>query len=290
MNTFCLYVSALACLILIHPPAQAAGISGQLKTTADSYPERVGPPTEDLIPYVSFELAAKHRLTRRLRFQWRLTALSNLTADGPPEKFYADLPEGYLEYKRSDFKFRLGTNTFNWGMVDIMSPSDSLNTTALFHPLRSLKQGAPAAEILYGPETFNIDLVYIPWQRRPLMPSKNSRWLPRRFLLTSVGAERLRLPDPIEYVYDSPDTQNHALNNNYGAKLASHVGSVDMQLTYTEGAAPMPKMKPYPEVFFDNTTQELYTASPLHIQSVTYRERNAGAGIAWALENLIFRA
>ena len=96
-------------LLLLTPTAFAAGVGGQLKATVDSYPFHLGEPVPDLTPYLSFELSQKHRLNRAWRTQWRLLAFGNLAADGPPEKFYADLPEAFVEFKKSDFKFLAGS-------------------------------------------------------------------------------------------------------------------------------------------------------------------------------------
>ncbi len=277
-------------LLLFASPAFAAGVGGQLKATVDSYPYHLGEPAPDLTPYLSFELNQKYRLSRMWRTQWRLLALGNLAANGPPEKFYADLPEAFIEFKKSDFKFRAGSNTVNWGMVDVMSPMDTVNTTAMFHPLRTLKQGAPMVEMQMGPEAFNLDLIYIPWQRRPLLPAKNSRWLPRKVLLnTDPGKLRVALPNHVEYKYDSPETLDHALNHNYGAKLASHLGAVDLQITHYEGAAAAAKIRPRPEFVFDIPNNEWTTLSPIELSSVTYRVRTTGFGFAWAADKLIVR-
>ena len=270
--------------------SQASELSGQLKTTVDSYPYHLGKVTEDLTPYLSFDLGQKHRLSRTWRTQWRVLALGNLAADGPPENLYADLPEAFVEWKQPDVRVRLGLNTLNWGVVDIMSPSDTVNTSAMFHPLRSFKQGAPMLETVLGPEAFNLDLIYIPVQRRPLLPSKNSRWLPRKFLLNVDPAIlRVALPKTIEYGYSRPETLDHALNHNYGGKLAAHFGSLDLQLTHFEGASTMAKIRPTIDLVFDTVNGEWLAQTPISLAPVTYRVRTTGFGFVKAQERWILR-
>jgi hypothetical protein len=146
--------------------ARAASFSGQIKSTTDAYPESLGSKTDDVIPYLSADLSGKHKFTRSTRLQWRLLGMSNLVAEGAPEKFYGDVPEAFIEKKLKKWKFRAGMNTLNWGVVDVSSPSDQVNTSALMHPLRSLKRGAPMIEASYDRESFAIDAFYIPIQRR----------------------------------------------------------------------------------------------------------------------------
>src|ERR1035437_5469798 len=133
-------------LIFSAPVCLASSFAGQLKSTTDDYPYQLGPPTQTLIPYVSLELSNKYRIRRSVRAQWKVFAITNTSTKYSPENFYGDVPEAFIELKSGDGKLRLGMNTVNWGVVDISSPSDVVNTQAIFHPLRSTKQGAPMVD------------------------------------------------------------------------------------------------------------------------------------------------
>lgn len=265
--------------------ALAAGVSGQLKSTTDYYQTRIGKPASDLTPYLNAEVGGKHRLQKSLRAQWKLSALANFTSKYPPENFYGDIPEAFVEYKGGDAKFRLGMNTVNWGVVDISSPSDVVNTVAMFHPLRTTRQGAPMVEAIVGGEELNVDLIYIPVQRPPTLPAKDSRWLPREFLLDLSTPElgAIQLPKVMEYEWDRPETFDRALNNNAGVKVSSHLGSLDLQVTHFEGAAPFPKIRPHPVLNFN------VAESPMLLTPVYYRVRTSGFGFAYAAEKWIVR-
>jgi len=275
----------LAGLLLFSSFAFGGEFSGKLTSSTDDYPYNLGPGTSTLVPYVTLEMSQKYKLRKSLRFQWKVYALANTASRYQPENYYGDVPEAFFEYKKGETKTKIGMNTVNWGVVDVSSPSDTVNTEAIFDPLRTTRQGAPMVEEVLGGEALNLDLIYIPVQRPPQLPSKDSRWLPRDVLinipLESYG--ELQIPKNMQYEYDHADTENRALNNNYGAKLASHLGSLDVQLTHFEGAAPSPKIRPHPVVNFP------VLESPLVLTPVYYRVRTSGIGFVYATEKWIFR-
>lgn len=277
----------------------AAAISGNLRTTVDYYSHDYGEPTSTLSPYISAEFANKHKLTKRWRARWRLYGLANpnnlhepSTGEKKyePETLYGDIPEGNLEYRYRDFKYRMGMNTLNWGVVDLSSPSDVVNSMALFHPLRILKRGSPMVETQFGPETFAWHFVYIPKQMKPILPSENSRWLPREILLQSDSDDTIvRIPDQLRYGYSPERVLTHALDHNYGARLTSHLGSWDFQLTHFEGVAPTPKIQPEMTLDFGSTSNEFIARSPILLIPVLYRVRTSGLGMVYAGDSWIFR-
>lgn len=280
----------ILCLFCLIPSAHARP-SGDIKTTVDSYPAHLKGPTEDLVPYLSIELGDKYRLSRKFRAQWKVLAMSGFTADGPPENFYGDIPEGFLEYRpKNDLKFRVGMNTVNWGIVDVNSPSDVVNNVALFHPLRIHKQAAPMTEVQWGAEVLNLDLIYVPFYRNPPLPSTNSRWLPRSLLLDmQEGGTRVTIPQKLEYKWDHPQTLGNAVGN-FGGKLASHQGAWDFQASYFRGISPFPKVVPTTlDLDFGNTADEVVVRSPVHLTAYSYIVETTGGGFVWAGENLIVR-
>lgn len=267
-----------------------ASFSGNLKSSTDQYPYDLGEPTSVLIPYLSLELNGKHKLARKLRFEWKAIALSNLESEYSPEKLYGDLPEGYFEWRATgSTRVRLGMNTMNWGVVDISSPSDVVNTSAFFHPMRSLKRGAPMIELDWDKEVFGIQAIYIPRQQRPLLPSSDSRWLPRE-VLVNVDSQfgRILIPEFLEYEYLPAEELDHALDHNAGLRLSSHFGSLDMFAMHFEGAAPSPKVRPTINIV--GSGNDWTAVSPFQLAPVSYRVRTSGFGFVWAGENWIYRA
>jgi hypothetical protein len=275
-----------------------AGVSGSLRSSTDQYAQSLGEPTETLIPYGQLEIASKHKFTKRVRTQWKLFAMGNFEAEGEGstekapfnEQAFVDLPEAYLEGKFGLFKLRAGMNTVNWGVVDGYSPSNVVNTSAYFHPLRSPKRGSPMVETQIGGESLAVHALYIPIQPRAILPATDSRWLPREFLFNlNTALSIVRLADPMEYSYGPEIELSKARQNNFGGKLSSHLGSFDFQITHFDGASPFPKIRPSMVFNFNNATQEWEGASPARLDPVTYRSRTTGAGATYAGENWIYR-
>lgn len=279
-------------LLLLQAPAWAS-ISGQLKSTTDDFPYRYGPPTQTLLPYVSLELHDKIKIRRNWRAQWKLYGITNTASKYSPEKLYGDIPEALIETKNGLAKARFGINTVNWGIVDVSSPSDVVNTQAIFNPLRATKQGAPMVDVTYGPQTFVIEGLYIPVQRQTTLPSKDSRWLPRDGLVNidlPQGLGNLAYPKMLEYEYDRPVTEDRALNNNYGAKLSSHLGSWGFQVMHYEGVAPSPKVRPNNLTISGSGSPPVFTVqNPVHLTQINYRQRTTAFGFVWAREKWIYR-
>lgn len=274
----------------------AAAVSGSLKSSTDQYAQSLGAPTETLIPYGVLDLNSKYKFTKKTRLQWKLVAIGNFTAksEGATEEMpfneqaFVDLPEGYLETKIGQTKLRAGMNTVNWGVVDGYSPSNVVNTSAYFHPLRTPKRGSPMVEAQLGGEDLALHALYIPYQPRAILPATNSRWLPRDVLANIGGtSSTIYLPNPIEYAYDSEVQLDRARRDNYGAKLSSHMGSFDFQVTHFDGASPFPKIKIIASAH--NVGSDIYADSPVHLEPVSYRQRTTGAGATYAGEEWIFR-
>jgi hypothetical protein len=268
--------------------ASASNFAGVLKSSTDDYPDSLGPPTQTLVPYLSLELSDKYKLMPSVRFQWKLYGLTNTSSKYPPENFYGDVQEAFFEFREGPSKTRIGWNTVNWGVVDVSSPNDVVNPLALFDPLRTFKQGSPMVEEILGGEALNIDMIYIPVQRPPQLPSQDSRWLPRDLLINIPplpGGGPIYLPPNIQYTYSPSETESHALNNNAGAKLASHLGNWDIQVTHFDGVSHTPQIR-----VTDLQTLGTQILSPIPLTPIYYRVRTTGMGIVWAREKWIFRA
>ncbi len=266
-----------------------ASFSGTFKSSSDFYSAHLGEPTDDVVPYLILDVNGKYKLNKKLRFQWRGYGLSNPESKSAPENFYGDLPEAFLEWKAaSEFRVRAGMNTVNWGVVDVSSPSDVVNPSAFFHPLRTLKRGAPMLELDWDKESIGLHAIYIPRQQHPLMPSKDSRWLPRTLLVNLDSAYgRVVLPEFLEYEYLGDKVLDHALDHNAGLRMSSHLGRVDLFLMHFEGAAPQPKIRP--RLVINTSSGKNVAASPVGLRPVIYRVRTSSIGAVWALENWILR-
>ena len=204
------------------------------------------------------------------------------------ELLYVDLPEGFVERKWGPSKLRAGMNTVNWGVVDGYSPSNVVNTSAFFHPMRTPKRGAPMVELQTGGEAFGLHALYIPRQPRPILPATDSRWLARDMLVNlSSALPTVQLPQRLDYAYGSEVELDHARDNNYGLKLNSHAGSWDFQATHFEGASPFPKIGP--SLVVNSAPTGFVAQSPIQLNPISYRIRNSGLGITYAGDKWIYR-
>lgn len=286
--------------ILSFGPSAYASYSGTLKSSTDIYPAHLGEPTDDVVPYLILDANGKNKISKKLRFQWHLYGLSNPESDYAPEKLYADLPEANLEWKASSsLRFRAGMNTVNWGVTDLSSPSDVVNPSAFFHPLRIIKRGSPMIEADYDREIVRVHAIYIPRQQKSLLPSEDSRWLPRKFLLNvNTDYGRIGLPDFFEYEIGKDEVltngskhytlSNNALDHNAGLRLSSHLGSLDLYAMHFEGAAPQPKVRP--DITIVSQGSGFEAQSPIRLRPLFYRVRTTSGGFVLAREKWIFRA
>ena len=284
-------------MTLAFSPLATASIGGSLKSSTDFFQQKQGEPTEDLIPYGEIQLNGKHKFTKKWRWQWKLTAVGQFEASDNGntekmpfnEKLFADLPEAFLEFKTGNQKFRAGMNTINWGVADVYSPSSVVNTSAFFSPLRSYKRGSPMVEWQAGGESFGLHAVYVPRQPRAILPETHSRWLPRSVLINAVKLPEIDLPEVPEYSYAAERELDHARTHNYGLKLNSRIGSVDLQVTHFEGASPFPKVSPNPVINSSLITNRFYLSNPIRLIPISYRTRTTGGGLTWAREKWIYR-
>jgi len=287
----------LACLCASLPAF--AGFSGTLKSSTDIYPQRLGEPTDEIAPYLIMDFNGKQRVTKKLRYQWRAYGLTNPESEHSPEKLYGDVPEAFFEWKPSALRVRFGLNTINWGVTDLASPSDVVNPSAFFHPLRTIKRGSPMIELDYNKEVIGVHAVYIPRQRRGLLPSEDSRWLPRSFLVNvDPRYGRVIIPPFLEYDFDGDEVlesgsnknvlTTNALDHNAGLRLNSHLGRLDLFAMHFEGAAPQPKVRP--TIVLVASGNDFEAVSPVKLTPVYYRVRTSSLGMVWALDKLIVRA
>lgn len=282
------------------PAVSYASFSGTFKSSTDYYPDDLGEPTSTFSPYLILDANGKNKFTKKFRFQWRAYALANPESKDSPEKAYWDIPEAFVEIKASSAtRVRFGMNTVNWGVTDLSSPSDVVNPSAFFHPMRIVKRGSPMVELDYDKEVIGVHALYIPRQRRSVLPSDDSRWLPRQFLVNvTTEAGTIDVPKFLEYdiegdeIMDNGSKRNNlttnALDHNAGLRLSSHLGSLDLYAMHFEGAAPQPKLRP--SITIVSGSPNFVAQSPIKLTPIFYRVRTSSAGFVYAAEKIILRA
>jgi hypothetical protein len=207
------------------------------------------------------------------------------------ERFYWDFPEGFVQWQGLPWTIQLGMNTFTWGDTDIFNPLDVVNARRFFDPFRSEKMGAPSLTVKRDFESFFIEAVYIPEQRKTLLPGENSRWLPREvFKLKTFGSSgetRLLLPTNLRYRF-LPDLEvDNALKNNAALRVKFRLPDFDWTLMAFEGAAGTPDVRPADVTAtpvaatpgFTSSTFQL--GSDVGLQAAFYPVRVTGTSFTW---------
>jgi hypothetical protein len=162
------------------------------------------------------------------------------------EESWVDLPEGYFQIKDSlsdstTFTTQVGFNTFTWGVTDGFNPVDVVSARRYSDPIRSEKLGAFSLAGKLDFDGLLFEGIYIPVQRRSILPGDKSRWLPREIGGDVVkGTTTFHPPRQPEYQYAPYYEYDAALKNNFGARISSHFWGMDAAAYYFDGASSLP--------------------------------------------------
>jgi hypothetical protein len=196
--------------------------------------------------------SAKAPTTIRRGRAFRIRALPSVQWDpanvSRKERFFWDMQEGFLQLQSLPWTVQLGMNVFAWGDTDVFNPLDVVNARRYFDPFRSEKLGAPAVMVKRDFRNFFAEAVYIPKQRKTLLPGENSRWMPRdvyraRSLGTAFGEARIILPSNMQYRYVSDVVVDNALDHNLALRLKFRFSGFDWTLAAYQGAAQAPDVR-----------------------------------------------
>jgi hypothetical protein len=282
-----LYIS----LFFVVSSAQA--LSGKLESLTEYFPKDLGPPTYTVAPRLGIELDQDQKVTKKFSYSFKGTFQSNPASTSQPENYFGDLKEAYVEYKPNrSTKVLLGWNTVNWGVLDLYSPMDVINQHTYFNPLNTDKRGAGMVNLQWNPRGWSFSGIYIPAQAKPILPSSDSRWLPRDSIKSfSANNEIADLPPFVRYDIQDPVTLNQALNNNYGFKIERHWDAFDLHAMYFNGASSMPSIVPdvanAPLINLNPQTVQL--TNPVILHPLFYRTQTTGLGFSGTIGDVIVR-
>lgn len=215
------------------------------------------------------------------------------------EQFYRDLQEGYAQLQVSHFTTQVGFNSFNWGDSDVFNPLDVVNPRRYFDPFRPEKIGVGAALLKYDMDKIFVEAIYIPKQRKTLLPGEQSRWLPREFyrnknIETSFGKGAISIPSNLQYHYVNPKEIDGALSNNYGMRAKYRLSGLDGSLIFFDGSAVAPAVN-IPAIDLDLTSVSnsndflLLTSPNLFLQASYYRVRVLGTSFVAVLGDTLLK-
>jgi len=244
------------------------------------WPKRYGESTDqdllrlELLPNASAKFSDASRLT--IKPELFLDPLNN----SPEERVFFDPGDSFFRYRKGAFSLQAGSHLVHWGVTDGYNPLDVVNARQYFDPLHSIKLGAPSLLLTHGTESTELELIYIPQNRRSELPGTQSRWLPRKiFIPRSVDNDTvLLLPEELRYSYEKRQTLNSAQDHNLGVRLLWHWGSIDLGFTAFEGASTFPLIQPIVTgtVLQISPKVIIQTDPDVVLRSKDYRQRVAG--------------
>jgi hypothetical protein len=261
------------------------------------YVEDVGDDTNQFLETAHLYLPTTARWTNL----WKLKLNPEIQADplnnSSSERYWVELPEGFIQYRKDALTIQAGFNTFNWGVTDGYNPLDIVNSRRYQDPLRAEKLGAFSLSVKedFTPG-WSIEGLYIPWQRESILPAENSRWLPRQVLQTrsisnGVDYAELILPPDLQYSYGPEQKLDSALDNNFGIRMRGQISQLEIELAAFEGSSPTPATDV-------NVTGNVIQVLPIPIiqaepqiglTPVYYRQRVFGGSLVYAALDSIFR-
>jgi len=252
-------------------------------------------PRSEQIFHLSAPLSAKWK--KWLKFKFTPEAQWDPSNPSVREKSYWDVTEGYAQAQFRPVTLQAGMNVFTWGATDIANPLDIVSPRRFFDPLNSPKLGTPSLALKVDGSPISFEALYIPVQRKSILPGEQSRWLPRqmirnRSVSTDDGPASILLPDPIVYSYADDQDIQAALKNNYGARLLGQFHGLDVSLVAFDGAAvaPATDLSLSGSIVSLKPQLVIQADSGVKITPVYFRHRVYGASVVYTLGEFILRA
>ena len=242
---------------------------------------------EDFNETLAVSFSGQIKFNRKHRLVFKPFVSSKLTSSDNGEQLFFDAPEFNYQYRSYPLRVRLGLNKYRFGVMDGYSPLNTFNASQFFDPLQPRKLGVPSIDVQFESGDARIDLVYMPIQRKGIMPGADSRWLPRNVALNITGYSRIELPKVTNYSYTADVELDQALSNNWGLHIGYRLGSVDLHGVYFNGASTTPSVSPtliVTPIGLNNIVD-----SDITLETTYYRQEVSGVGMSWALEKWILR-
>ncbi|MCB0366996.1 MAG: hypothetical protein H6624_00225 [Bdellovibrionaceae bacterium] len=259
--------------------------------TGTAYPE-LDMPTITKSEHI-YEFKADGTLQKkRWSFSYEFYGKYQGQSEFPRERLLFDLPNTYLEYRQALWRLRLGSQVYDWGVLEGFRPLDRINPSIYHNPLNPQKLGAGSAQLLFEKGNWQTEVLFIPQQRRSHFPAEDSPWLPREFLQqldTAFGT--ILLPKDIRYHYLPSIVSQRALQGNAGLRLKWRSLDWDLSVSHFEGVNPVPLLRPVVDLVPVVIGPEpVYRAqSDVSLEPYYYRQRTSGLTAVYAGEEWIAR-
>ncbi len=269
-----------------------ADLSGRLKLEESAFLKSQSAPVNQNETSLLLELESKNKLSEHWRFRFephlRLSSSEKIIAD----PIDGDFRDTQFEAKWGTAHLQLGSFIKVWEGTDGLNPMDIASMKNLRDPFSGENLGSLGVAASGGEKLITWDLIYIPQQTRSRLPGERSGWWPRKSSLPLQQDNQILLvPDQPAYEFLPRDERNHALQNNFGARLQLHGQSWDFSLAGFEGAAQTPLISPAISGVLISTSPQFIVqmTNPILIQAIDYRRRSSAAAFVYTGESWIFR-
>ncbi len=296
-------VSIVALCFFASLVAQAAdtklSVNPDIRLDSMYYPTKVSPDYSGVREIYTLSAPGSVRFAKEWKFRFNPELSGDPQNASKAERFFADPREAYMQWQKHPFTFQLGWNTFTWGDTDVFNPLDVVNQHRYQDPLRSEKLGAPSLTARWEHGPWSLEGVYVIRQRKSLLPGENSRWLPRDIYSSeSIGSSGIQgtvtLPSNVNYNYSTEAELDHALSNNFGARIKGKFSGLDVSLVGFQGAAnaPMVGLSQITVIAtsFNSANNINFVVSPnVYLQATYYKIQMAGASFVSVLGDFLLK-
>jgi hypothetical protein len=246
---------------------------------AGPYVNALGFPSTSVSPTTKTGVITELRLDRKAD-QWKVKSelffrTDALAKDGV-ENFQFVPKNFYVQRKFSSLVFRLGYQTLSIDGPDVVNPADIVHSKNWIDPTSPITMGSAGLSMSQEIGKWNWEVFYIPYQTAPVLPGEHSPWLPRknRLPIESNNLE-IRIPDNQSYQYQSGRQLNHALANNFTAKVQRKSENLETQVIYYEGLSQTPFVltRVGADLIQSSPTQILQVTSTVKLIPLYYRQQ-----------------
>lgn len=286
------------------PPEVKWSYGATLDAQGQFFPVAESPEVKQAFGILSGEANGSVKVGQGFLAKVRPTAHWDPNNPTKSEQSWVDLPEFYVQLKKPlseslTLTSQTGFNVVTWGVTDGYNPVDIVSARRYSDPLHSEKLGALSELLRLDFGFLLFEGIYIPTQRRAVLPGEKSRWLPRELPgpITYAG-NTTTLPAVPRYSFGDDIRYDNALLNNFGARVSSHLLGMDAAAYFFDGAASLPAVKYTLDLnatVIDGTVSPpkvlQWAASPgIVLQRVYHRVTVTGASAVFPIWELIVRA
>lgn len=132
------------------------------------------------------------------------------------ENFVLRSENSALYYKDGSFSIGMGLLSHSFGLSQVFSPLNFIDTASYTNPLDPKKISSPSLRFMYKKRGLRLFATYFPKRFTNIYPGQGTSWIPTKAPSNlKVGDETLIFPDEIAYSFKNKIEHENALKNNF---------------------------------------------------------------------------